>query len=190
MPVAKLKMQRASRPAAFALDAELARVPSLTTEQLRSAWRAAMGFDPPPSLSRDLIARVLSHRLQEQTLGGLSPRLRKTVDAIGKSDKATEQQIKPGSLLVREYDGKLHEVRVAPDGFSWQGDSYASLSAIARKITGTKWNGPRFFGLRDDRANQAEAGKTSSSTSATNQKRRKGPPAGSNSPNAFLRGAP
>lgn len=187
MAVCNAHTQRASRPAATDLNTELSRITSLTIDQLRVEWRELIGLDPPPAFSKDLIARALCHRLQEQALGGLSPRMRKAVGAIGKGDQGLEQRIKPGSLLVREYEGKLHEVRVAPDGFSWQGETYASLSTIARKITGTKWNGPRFFGLRDDRANEAGAGKTSSSASATDQKSRKCPPAGSSSPNAFLR---
>ena len=166
MSVGKLNKQRASSPAAFDLDAELARIPSQTTEQLRREWRTTMGFDPPPSLSRDLIARVLSHRLQETAFGGLSPQLRKALDASGKGEQTAVKQIKTGSVLVREYGGLLHEVTVSPNGFSWQGGTYASLSTIARMITGTKWSGPRFFGLRDGQARQVEAEKASSVTSA------------------------
>ena len=185
MAVSNAHTQRASRPAAMDLETELSRITSLTIDQLRVEWRELIGLDPPPAFSKDLIARALCHRLQEQALGGISRRMRKAVGAIGKGDQGLEQRIKPGSLLVREYNGKLHEVRVVPDGFSWQGETYASLSTIARKITGTKWNGPRFFGLRDDRTDQAAAGKASSSTTV-DQKSRKGPPARSNSPNAFL----
>ena len=164
MSVGKLNKQRASRPAAFDLDAELARIASLTMEQLRSEWRMAMSRDPPTSLSRDLIARVLSHRLQENTFGGLSPQLRRALDSSSKGEQAGLQRIKPGSVLVREYNGVLHEVTIAPDGFSWQGETYASLSTIARKITGTKWSGPRFFGLRDAQPDQPGAVKTASAS--------------------------
>ena len=81
--------------------------------------------------------------------------------ALAQGDSRPLQRIKVGSVLVREHEGKLHEAYVVPDGFSWQGKTYASLSTIARKITGTKWNGPRFFGLRDNRADPAETEKPS-----------------------------
>ena len=153
--------QRASQPAALDIDAELARVASLTIDQLRDEWRERVALAPPPALSKDLIARVLSHRLQEKVLGGISPRQRRTLDALAKADKATLRRIKVGSVLVREHEGKLYEVSVVSDGFSWQGKTYASLSTIARKITGTKWNGPRFFGLRDRQRDAVETEKPS-----------------------------
>ena len=153
--------QRASQPAALDLDAELARIASLTIDQLRNEWRERLGLDPPPALSKDLIARVLSHRLQEKVVGGLPPHIRKAMVALAEGDNLPLQRIKVGSVLVREHEGRLHEVYVVPDGFSWQGKTYVSLSTIARKITGTKWNGPRFFGLRDNRTDQAETEKAS-----------------------------
>ncbi len=148
--------RRASQPAALDLDAELARVASLTIDQLRGKWQERMGLDPPPALTKDLLARALSHRLQEKVLGGISPRQRRALDALAKGDRAPLQRIKVGSELVREHEGKLHEVFVVTDGFSWQGKTYASLSAIARIVTGTKWSGPRFFGLRDRQPDAAE----------------------------------
>jgi Protein of unknown function (DUF2924)/Protein of unknown function (DUF3489) len=77
---------------------------------------------------------------------GLDPRIRKLLVAREKGLSA--RHVKVGSIVVREYQGKLHEVLVVPGGFCWQGQVFASLSTIARKITGTSWNGPRFFGLR------------------------------------------
>ena len=151
--------QRASQPVALDLDAELARIASLTINQLRDEWQERLGVDLPPALSKDLIARVLSHGLQEKVLGGLHPRIRKAMAALDQGDSLPLQRIKVGSVLVREHEGRLHEVYVVPDGFSWQGKTYVSLSTIARKITGTKWNGPRFFGLRDNRTDQAETEK-------------------------------
>lgn len=155
------KKQRASQSVALYLDDELARIASMTIDQLRGEWRERLGIDPPPALSKDLIARVLSHRLQEKVVGGLPPRIRKTMVALAQGDSLPIQRIKVGSVLVREHEGRLHEVYVVPDGFSWQGKTYVSLSTIARKITGTKWNGPRFFGLRDNRTDQAEMEKVS-----------------------------
>jgi hypothetical protein len=152
--------QRASQPVAFFLDAELALIASLTIDQLRDEWRERIGLDLPPALSKDLIARVLSHGLQEKAIGGLPPRLRRALDAISKGDAAPLRRIKVGSVLVREHEGSLHEVYVVADGFSWQGKTYASLSTVALKITGTKWNGPRFFGLREGRLDPTRTEKT------------------------------
>ena len=153
--------QRGSRIAVLDLDAELARISSLTIDQLRGEWQERMGLDPPPALTKDLLARALSHRLQEKVLGGLSPRQRKALDALDKGDQAPLQRIKVGSVLVREHEGTLHEVSVVTDGFSWQAKTYASLSTIARMITGTKWNGPRYFGLRDRQRDAVETEKPS-----------------------------
>ena len=153
--------QRVSRTAALDLDAELVRISSLTIDQLRGEWQERMGLDFPPALTKDLLARALSHRLQEKVLGGISPRQRRALDALAKGDEAPRQRIKVGSVLVREHEGKLHEVFVVADGFSWQGKTYASLSTIARMVTGTKWNGPRFFGLRDRQRDAVETEKPS-----------------------------
>jgi len=99
-------------------------------------------------LSKDLLARALCHQLQEEELGGLPPRLAKLLADIGKTGVERSRHVKVGSILVREHKGELHEVMVAPDGFCWRGKTYASLSSIAKKITGVSWNGFRFFGLQ------------------------------------------
>jgi hypothetical protein len=105
--------QRASQPVALDLDVELARIASLTIDQLRDEWQERLGVDLPPALSKDLIARVLSHRLQEKVVGGLPPRLRKAMVALAEGDSLPLQRIKVGSVLVREHEGKLHEAYVA-----------------------------------------------------------------------------
>ena len=97
-------------------------------------------------MSKDLIARALAYWLQEEVFGALDPRVRKLLAASGGAGRPT-RHVKVGSVIVREYQGELHEVLVVPEGFCWQGEVYASLSTIARQITGTSWNGPRFFGL-------------------------------------------
>ena len=86
--------QRGSRTAALDLDAELARISSLTIDQLRGEWRERMGLDPPPALSKDLLARAHSHRLQEKVLGGISPLQRRALDALAKGDQAPRQRVK------------------------------------------------------------------------------------------------
>ena len=86
MAITGTTMQRASQRAALDLDAKLARIGSLTIDQLRDEWRERLGLDPPPALSKDLIARVLSHRLQEKVVGGLPPRIRKAMATLAQGD--------------------------------------------------------------------------------------------------------
>jgi Protein of unknown function (DUF2924) len=136
-------------PAAVDLDAELAGIVAMNVDDLRDLWRRTRGQEPPAALSKDLIARALAHWRQEECLGGVNPHLSKQLAAFAKTRSEPPRHVKVGSIIVREHQGKLHEVLVVPDGFCWQGQTFASLSTIARKITGTSWNGPRFFGLRD-----------------------------------------
>ncbi|WP_245294166.1 DUF2924 domain-containing protein [Methylobrevis pamukkalensis] len=119
-------------------------------DQLRSRFRALYRVPAPESLSRDLIARLVAHRLQEQRLGKLDPNLAGQIDRLDRhgGGQTPRRRLKPGTVLVREHGGVLHEVMVVPGGFAWNGETHASLSVIARRITGTSWNGPRFFGLR------------------------------------------
>jgi hypothetical protein len=138
----------AKPPAAIDLDAALAGVAAMNVEQLRDFWRQKRGEEPPPAFSKELIARALAYWLQEEALGGLDSRLRKILRASASGEGPPARQVKVGSVIVREHQGELHEVLVVPEGFCWRGEVYASLSTIARKITGTSWNGPRFFGLR------------------------------------------
>jgi Protein of unknown function (DUF2924) len=143
------RWQPALPPAVADLDVELDRIAKLGVEDLRAVWRERRGQEPPEALSKDLIARALAHWLQEKCLGGLAPHLRKFLASISEKGAGPVRRVKVGSVIVREYQGKLHEVMVVPDGFLWQGQIYASLSTIALRITGTSWSGRRFFGLQD-----------------------------------------
>jgi hypothetical protein len=133
-----------------ALDAEIDRVRSLGIEALRSRWRFVFGAKPPAGLTKDIIGRMIAYRVQEDALGGLDKETTKLLDRLGRGGKsgAKDRRLKPGTEVVREYQGERYTVTVAPDGFEWQGTTYSSLSTIAKAITGTAWNGPRFFGLR------------------------------------------
>src|SRR5271166_4191735 len=111
------KRRPALFPAANELDSELARIPAMDVNQLRDAWRRKRGGDPPEALSKDLIARALAHWLQEERLGGLDPHVRKLVGSLAKKHGAPVRHLKIGSVIVREYRGKLHEVFVASNGF-------------------------------------------------------------------------
>jgi hypothetical protein len=146
MPAGKSKKQPAKKPAAIDLEAELARIAAMNIGELRSLWREREGREAPKGFSKDLLARALAYAIQEEQLGGLSPELKKL---LANPDAEPPRRIKAGSVIVREYAGARHEVFVIEGGFSWEGRTYPSLSAIAKEITGTSWNGWRFFGLTE-----------------------------------------
>jgi hypothetical protein len=138
--------QRWTDPAA--IEAEIARIPSLALDALRRRWRVIFGRTPPAGLSKGLLGRMIACRLQEQAFGGLDRESLTFLQGLARHGGSPRRQLKPGTVLVRDYKGQCHTVTVTPDGFDWQGTTYASLSAIARAITGTAWSGPRFFALR------------------------------------------
>ena len=137
---------------AAALEAEIARLRSLALDALRRRWRMVFGRTPPAALSKDLLGRMIAWRLQEQAFGGLDRESLRFLDGLARHAGLPRRQLKPGTMLVRDYHGQRHTVSAAADGFEWQGTTYASLSAIARAITGTAWSGPRFFALRPNGA--------------------------------------
>lgn len=139
--------QPAARPAET-IEQEIARLGAMSIGELRLAWRATIGSEPPAAFAKDLLARALSYRWQEQAFGGLNAATARLLRALLRPGVELPRQVKVGSVIVREHQGVLHEVLVAPGGFCWRGETYDSLSAIAKKITGVTWNGPRFFGLR------------------------------------------
>ena len=140
--------------AARTLAEGLAALPGLPLDVLKERWTALYGAPPPSRLGRALMVRALAHRLQEQALGGLAPatrrRLARAADEIGsgRAPSAPPAVAKPGTRLLREWQGITHEVIVLEDGVRYRGESWASLSAVAREITGTRWSGPLFFGLK------------------------------------------
>jgi Protein of unknown function (DUF2924) len=136
------------RTEAAAIEAEIARLRSLALDVLRRRWRAVFGRTPPAALSKDLLGRMIAWRLQEHAFGGLDRESLSFLDGLACHGGSPRRRLKPGTVLVRDYHDHRHTVTVAADGFEWQGTTYASLSAIARAITGTAWSGPRFFALR------------------------------------------
>jgi Protein of unknown function (DUF2924) len=137
-----------------AIEAEINRIRSVGLDELRSLWRATFRTSPPPGFTKDLIARFLCWHIQEQAFGGLDPKIAKHLSSLARGDKSPAnhpRRLKPGTLLVREYQGERHTVTIVANGFVWREATYASLSTIARAITGTNWNGPRFFGLGIDK---------------------------------------
>jgi Protein of unknown function (DUF2924) len=139
------------------VEAEIDRIRSLGLDELRARWRATFRSSPPPAFSKDLMARFLCWHIQEQAFGGLDNDTAKVLDRVARGDKPrVDRRLKPGTVLVREYQGERHTVTVVPGGFVWRETTYTSLSAVARAITGTAWNGQRFFGLKTGRI-RAEA---------------------------------
>ncbi len=130
-----------------AIEAEIARLRSLAFDALRRRWRVVFGRTPPASLSKHMLGRMIAGHMQEQAFGGLDRESLSFLDGLARHGGSPRRRLKPGTVLVRDYQGQRHTVTVAPDGFDWQGTTYASLSAIARAITGTAWSGPRFFAL-------------------------------------------
>jgi|SRR5882672_10318995 len=136
---------------AAAIEAEVDRIRSLGIAALRQRWRLMFGGSPPTGLTKDLIRRMIAYRIQEEAFGGLDRETIKLLDRLARGEKPSTElnrRLKPGTVLIREYQGERHTVTVVPGGFLWQDTTYTSLSTIARAITGTAWNGPRFFGLR------------------------------------------
>ena len=130
-----------------AIEAEIARLRSLAFDALRRRWRVVFGRTPPASLSKHMLGRMIAGHMQEQAFGGLDRESLSFLDGLARHGGSPRRRLKPGTVLVRDYQGQRHTVTVAPNGFDWQGTTYASLSAIARAITGTAWSGPRFFAL-------------------------------------------
>jgi len=132
------------------LTATLRATEAMNLEELRTLWQAHFG--PPPALrSVDLMKLVLSWRLQARTYGGLDASLRRKLKSRSAADAATAD-LAIGTILVRDWQGQRIEVAVDEAGFRWADQTYPSLSAVASAVTGTRWNGPRFFGLRGGKA--------------------------------------
>jgi len=136
---------------AAAIEAEIDRIQTLKPDEVRALWRETFKREIPKALTRDLLVRTLCWHIQEQAFGGHSPAMLKLLAnyAKGCSGEADRpRRLKPGTEIVREYQGERHTVVITAEGFRWQGQNYPSLTSIARLITGSSWNGPRFFGLR------------------------------------------
>ena len=132
------------------IEREIAALEGLDRAALLARWRAAFGRAAPPRLSRELAVKAIAYDIQVQASCGLSARTIRALKAAAKpgSGPTMARPAARGSRLVREWNGVLHEVEVLDDGYLWRGQRHRSLSAIARAITGTKWSGPRFFGIK------------------------------------------
>jgi hypothetical protein len=135
------------------IAAQVAALPKTPTPELKQMWRELYDREPP-GFSRNYLISRLAYRIQELAYGGLKPATRAKLDTLADAldPKAARKRVVNGPVvgtqLIREWRGVEQRVTVLADGFEWEGRRYKSLSAVARAITGTRWNGPMFFGLR------------------------------------------
>jgi hypothetical protein len=146
-----------AQPDRQSLGIEIARLRDLDIGGLRIRWQNSFGRPPPPHLPRHLLFRVLAYRLQADQLGDLDAENQRLLDRTVSPEEAGQRavalghsnaELRPGTVLGREWRGRMQRVTVLADGFGWNGKTYPSLSKAAFAITGTRWNGPQFFGLR------------------------------------------
>jgi Protein of unknown function (DUF2924) len=143
------------------VEEEIAHLRGLDLKGLRSRWQSVFGGTAPAHLTRHLLFAVIAYRIQADRFGDLDHATRQVLDRTVAKEAETgmtarladfdqkRTELTPGTVLVREWDRQSQRVMVMADGFAWNGQTYDSLSKVAFAITGTKWNGPRFFGLRD-----------------------------------------
>jgi hypothetical protein len=139
----------------LSVEEELGRLSDLSLDELKARWLELKGVSLPKFMRRRLMTRAVAYAIQEAAYGGLDPSTRKRLDELaaqivptGTATRLRPNRVKPGTRLVREWKGRVHDVMVLEDGFAWKGKRYTSLSMIAREITGTRWNGWVFFGLK------------------------------------------
>ena len=150
------------------LSSELAAIATMTYSELHLAWRRHYRAVPPKKMSRDILELGIAWRIQENKLGGLGASVKRQIADLARTMEAKSGLTKPraislksGARLLRAWNGVTHEVLVVKDGFLWAGRTWRSLSVIAREITGTRWSGPRFFGLKlttDSNVSEPKAG--------------------------------
>src|SRR3979490_1576906 len=143
------------------IEAEIAHLRGLDLKGLRSRWQSVFQRPPPGHLPRHLLFAIIAYRIQANRFGDLDHETRQLLDRTGAKESGTalsarlvsfdqkRTELTPGTVLVREWDRQSQRVMVMSDGFAWNGQTYDTLSKVALAITGTRWNGPRFFGLRD-----------------------------------------
>jgi hypothetical protein len=139
------------------IAAEIEAIRSMDKDQLRRRWKELFKKEVPAALTKDLLARMIAYRIQELAFGGLDRATEKLLESYtnGKSTD-TSRYLKSGTVVMREYQGVRHTVTIVDGSYLWNEKKYASLSTIAKEITGTSWNGPRFFGLRENTTQPSE----------------------------------
>ena len=155
------KKQKSSGSATTSVEDKIAHLRGLDLKGLRAHWQGVFRSPAPGHLPRHLLFGILAYRIQADRFGDLDHETKKFLERatpnepqaemserLAKSDRR-RVKLTPGTVLVREWNRKSQRVMILADGFAWNGKTYDSLSTVAFAITGTKWNGPRFFGLRD-----------------------------------------
>jgi Protein of unknown function (DUF2924) len=148
-------MKRRAPSDPVALAAEIKGLSQLGIDELRECWKTLYGKAPSKEIGRSFLTRAIVYRLQERAYGGLKPSTSRLLarvaeeTATGSSPKKPQTRMaQSGTILIREWQGSAHRVTMLDDGVSFNGKHYRSLSEVAREITGSRWSGPRFFGLR------------------------------------------
>jgi hypothetical protein len=151
----------ATKPSKRTVEDEIAHLRDLDLRGLRARWQSMFQRSPPSHVPRYLLFAVLAFQIQADRDGDLDHETRKVLDRTDVNETGSAManrlekldrkrtELTPGTVLVREWDRQSHRVMVLADGFAWNGQTYDSLTKIAFAMTGTRWNGPRFFGLRD-----------------------------------------
>ena len=165
-----LEQRRSGRVSAkTSMGDEIAHLCGLDLKGLHARWRSLFQHPVPGHLPRHLQFAMIAYRLQADRLGDLDHETAQVLDRTAPKETGAvtsarlvsfdlkRTELTPGTVLVREWDRTSQRVMVMANGFAWTGQTYDSLSKVAFAITGTKWNGPRFFGLRDER-NRLDAG--------------------------------
>jgi Protein of unknown function (DUF2924) len=165
------KRRNGRAPTKTSIEDEIMHLRGLDLNGLRARWRSVLQSPAPDHLPRHLLFAIIAYRIQVDRFGDLDHETRQLLGRIGPKESSTAMaarlvsfdqkrtELTPGTVLVREWDRRSQRVMVMSDGFAWNGQSYDSLSKVAFAITGTNWNGPRFFGLRgkEDRLAMGEA---------------------------------
>jgi DUF2924 family protein len=163
MPRVKVSAARSDRKP---IEVEIAHLRDLHFGELRARWQTIFRRRPPVTLPRHLLFRMLAYHVQTEALGDLDPECQRLLyhaalpdakDKHGRRLKPVITTLQQGTIVSREWNGRLERVAVLADGFAWNGKTYPSLSRVAFAITGTRWNGPRFFGLRDRSTHRSAA---------------------------------
>ncbi len=147
-------MKRKKRSASE-VEAEVLGLEELSHAELKARWNELYDVPCPPHMSRKFLLGAVAYRIQENAFGGLKKSTKRRLEKIaadvaaGKPIKQPGLKIKPGTRLLREWNGMVHEVIVLESAIQYRGESWPSLSAVAREITGARWSGPRFFGLKE-----------------------------------------
>ena len=150
------------------LEDEIAHLRDLDRKGLCARWKGVFRRQPPLHLPRHLLFAILAYRLQADAFGDLASDTVRLLKQIGSKGSTVDTarlvsefdrrriNLKPGTILTRAWNGQCHRVMVVDTGFVWNGETYDNLSRIAFAITGSKWNGPRFFGLRDKASTETD----------------------------------